>query len=169
MNVDTGVYLYHEEKAPEGYGYSVDVVFTVNDEGNVESSHYVDANGNTVLCDGNGYPTGIIVNGDGTYSLNGETVIINGVGDAIGTDGAVLAKQVQAEIPAAGNTVVIRDEPVKVQILKTDESGRAITGGRFSILDSGKTPVKAISNTEIPSMEHGYHWTALCRKRVLPA
>ncbi|WP_251497329.1 collagen binding domain-containing protein [Otoolea muris] len=148
------VYLYHEEKAPEGYGYSVDVVFTVNDEGNVESSHYVDANGNTVLCDGNGYPTGIIVNGDGTYSLNGETVIINGDGDAIGTDGAVLAKQVQAEIPAAGNTVVIRDEPVKVQILKTDESGRGIAGGLFSILDSGKNPVKAISNTEIPSMEH---------------
>jgi len=147
-------YLYHEETAPEGYGCSVDVVFTVNEEGNVESAHYVDADGNTILYDKDGYPTGITVNGDGTYSLKGEAVTVNGNGDAIGSDGVLLAAQVRAEIPVTGNTVVIKDEPVKVRILKTDEAGNAINGGQFAILDSGKNPVKAVSNTEIPSTEH---------------
>ena len=147
-------YLYHEEKAPEGYGYSVDVVFTVTEEGNVESAHYVDADGNAILYDKDGYPTEITVDADGTYSFKGETVTINEDGDAIGSDGAVLAERVRDELPVTGNTVIIKDEPVKVRILKIDETGKAMDGGRFAILDAGKNPVKAVSNTEIPSTEH---------------
>ena len=148
-------YLYHEKNAPEGYGYSVDVVFTVNEEGNVESAHYVDADGSTILYDKDGYPTEIKVNADGTYSYKDETVTIDGSGNAVGEDGAVLAEQVQSEIPVTGNTVIIKDEPVKVRIVKADEAGNALEGGKFAILDSSKEPVKAISNTEIPSTEHG--------------
>ena len=147
-------YLYREEKAPEGYGYSVDVVFTVDEEGNVTSAHYVDKDGKTILYDEDGYPTEITVNGDGTYSLKGETVTINHDGDVVDADGTVLAAKVQAEIPVSGNIVIIKDEPIKVRILKTDANGNAISGGKFAILDAGKNQVKAVSNTEIPSTEH---------------
>ena len=147
-------YRFHEKIAPDGYGYATDLVFTVDSEGNVTTAHYVNADGDTVLYDKNGYPTDIVSYGNGTYSLNGEPVTIDANGNAADKNGAFLAAGVKEAVPVGNNTLILKDEPTKVRILKTDTIGTPLNGGLFEILDSGKRPVKAISNTEIPSTEH---------------
>ena len=147
-------YRFHESAAPDGYGYSADVVFTVDEEGNVTDAHYVDDNGQTVLYDRDGYPTEIVINGDGTYSYKGEAVVMDDNGDVRDANGTLLASGTRRDIETTGNKVVLRDEPTNVKIVKTDMAGNILTGGIFAILDAAKNPVKALYDTKIPSTEH---------------
>ena len=147
-------YRFHESAAPDGYGYSVDVVFTVDEEGNVTDAHYVDDNGQTVLYDRDGYPTEIVINGDGTYSYKGEAVAMDDNGDVRDANGTLLAAGTRRDIETTGNKVVLKDEPTNVKIVKTDMAGNILTGGIFAILDAAKNPVKALYDTKIPSTEH---------------
>ena len=70
-------YQFHEEAAPDGYNYSEDIQFKLDEDGNVYDAHYVDDNGNTVLYDKDGYPTDIIVHEDGTYSTGGSEIFVS--------------------------------------------------------------------------------------------
>jgi len=147
-------YRFHESAAPDGYGYSVDVVFTVDEEGNVTDAHYVDEDGKTVLYDRDGYPTEIIQNGDGTYSYKDESVTRDENGDVYDANGILLAAGTQRDLAIAGNKVVLKDEPTSVKIVKTDMAGNILADGIFAILDAAKNPVKALYDTKIPSTEH---------------
>ena len=147
-------YRFHESAAPDGYGYSVDVVFTVDEEGNVTDAHYVNDNGETVLYDRDGYPTEIVLNGDGTYSYKNESVTMDENGDIHDANGILLAAGTKRDIVIADNKVILKDEPTNVKIVKTDMAGNILAGGIFTILDAAKNPVKALYDTKIPSTEH---------------
>lgn len=147
-------YRYHEELAPEGYGYSEDIEFTVNRDGVVVSAHYVSKDGEPVLYDRDGYPTGIILHPDGTYTDHGHTITIDGNGNAIDENGEVHGEGVQYEIPVVGNRIAMKDAPTRLCLVKTDLEGVPVAGANFQILQENGTAVKAASDTLIPSAIH---------------
>ena len=49
-------YRYHEAAAPDGYAYSEDIEFTIDEKGKVTNAHYIDENGTTIIYDKLGYP-----------------------------------------------------------------------------------------------------------------
>lgn len=57
-------YAFHEEGAPDGYTYCLDIVFTLDRDGNVKNAHYVNENGETVVYDEDGNPSDIVVRTD---------------------------------------------------------------------------------------------------------
>ncbi len=147
-------YRYVEETAPNGYGYSFMIEFTVNSDGDVVNTHYVSDAGEPVLYDADGYPTDIKVLSDGGYEKDGVAITINSDGNAVDGEGTVHARGVQYELPVTGNVVSMKDVPTKVRIIKKDLEGNILTGGKYQILDASGDPVKAAEDTEIASTEH---------------
>lgn len=148
------VYRYHEAKAPEGYGWSKDIEFTVDETGTIVGAHYVDRDGLPVLYDKDGIATDIVVLEDGSYRLGNEKVTVNENGAAVGSDGSIIAEGVRYEVPADGNLIRMIDVPTNVLFKKVSSSGTALTGGRFVIVTEDGTVVKASADTQIPSTEH---------------
>ena len=56
MDTNT-TYRYREESAPEGYGYSEMIEFTLNPDGMVTGAHYINEKGEPILFDKDGFPT----------------------------------------------------------------------------------------------------------------
>ena len=151
------IYRYHEEKAPEGYGYSEDIEFTLDENGKVKDAHYVNKDGTPILYDRNGFPTNITVQPDGTYK-DGETkVTINKAGNAVDWRGHIHAEGVKFEIEIEGNVIRMKDAPTRVAILKQTADGEPLEGGQFVINRVDGTVLEALCDTKIPSTEHeGY-------------
>ncbi len=147
-------YLYHEELAAAGYGYSYDIEFTIDLDGKITDAHYLDPDGNKVLYDQAGFPTSIIAMNDGTYRDGATVITIDETGNAVDADGNIHAKGVALEIPVSGNVVTMKDEPVKTRFYKYDDEGNALEGGSYSICGMDGVPVKAVKDTNIPSLEH---------------
>ena len=129
-------YIYHEEKAPEGYGYSESIEFTVDDDGNVTSAHYINKDGETILYDKDGFATSITVQEDGTYK-DGDTIItINEDGNAVDADGKVVAEGVKKDMPVVGNVVVMKDAPTEPTFVKVDAvTGKPLAGATLQVID----------------------------------
>lgn len=153
LKADT-TYRYHEELAPEGYGYCEDIEFTVNKDGEVVNAHYVNQDGEAVLYDQEGYPTNIIAHPDGTYSDGGHTIIIDEKGNGVDEKGEIHGEGVQYDIPVTDNRIVMKDAPTGLCLLKTDMAGTSVAGASFQILNENGTAVKAVSDTRIPSAVH---------------
>lgn len=147
-------YRYWEEAAPEGYGYSEAIEFSVTRDGSITNAHYINEHGKPVLHDKDGYPTGIIAEPDGSYSKGGRPIIIDGEGNAVDSSGEVHALGVRLEIPIAGNRIRMKDAPTRIRILKTDDAGNPLAGAVFQIRRPDNTPVVAQADTNIPSTEH---------------
>lgn len=153
LETDT-VYRYKEELAPEGYGYSETIEFTINKNGVVTGAHYVNEKNEPVLFDKDGYPTTIVACEDGTYIDGESTIFIDENGNAVDENNEIHAKGVGLEIPIENNTVVMKDAPTEMFFQKVDINGTVLTGGKFQILTKDKKPVRAIQDTKIPSTEH---------------
>lgn len=147
-------YRYWEEAAPEGYGYSEAIEFSVTRDGSITNAHYINEHEKPVLHDKDGYPTGIIAEPDGSYSKGGRPIIIDGEGNAVDSSGEVHALGVRLEIPIAGNRIRMKDAPTRIRILKTDDAGNPLAGAVFQIRRPDNTPVVAQADTNIPSTEH---------------
>lgn len=130
LSVDT-TYRYHEEKAPDGYGFSKDIEFRVDAQGSVLEAHYVDKDGNILLYDKNGYQTSIIARADGTYKYADTFVTIDEKGDAVTPDGTVIAEGVQKEIVIDHNLIQMKDAPIRFRFLKVDTAGNAVKGAKL--------------------------------------
>ena len=124
-------YIYHEEKAPDGYGYSEDISFTVDKNGKVVEAHYVDKDMNTVLYDKDGYPTDIIVNADGTFKNKDGVVRIDGNGNAFDVNGNRIAEGVKQQIIITGNVVRMKDAPIRFKFNKVDAAGNTLKGAKL--------------------------------------
>lgn len=156
------IYRFHEEAAPEGYGYSQDIEFSISKDGTVIGAHYVNKDGIPILQDSNGYPTSIemIANEDGgyRYSDNGVSITIDENGDAIDEGGRIRARGVSYDIAVQGNKVIMKDAPTKMKLIKKDHHGNEVAGSVFQIFEelsgAAGSPVKAFSDTTIPSIEH---------------
>ena len=153
LSVDT-TYRYHEEFAPEGYGYSEDIEFTINKDGIITEAHYINEDGEDILYDKDGFPTTIVVHEDGTYTDGDHTITIDENGNAVDENGEIHAEGVQYEIPVEDNVIKMKDAPTEVLLVKTDTDGNVLTGGKFQILTKEGVPVRAIKDTLIPSTEH---------------
>ena len=57
--------------------------FTIGEDGVITEAFYVDADGNHILYDKDGYQTGIIVKANGTYEKDGEQVTVAQNGNAV--------------------------------------------------------------------------------------
>jgi len=147
-------YRYHEEKAPEGYGYSEDIEFTVDENGKVTDAHYVDREGTPLLYDKDGFVTTITVQPDGAYKDGDTTVTINKDGNAVDRRGHIHAEGVQYEIEVVDNVVRMKDAPTQAVILKRSTDGETLTGGQFVILREDGTALEALRDTQIPSTSH---------------
>lgn len=153
LKTDT-TYRYYEKLAPEGYGYSETIEFTIGKDGTITKAHYINEDGDPILYDKDGFPTAIIVHEDGTYSDGEHTITINKDGNAIDENGEVHAEGVQFEITVEDNVIKMKDAPTEVLLVKTDTDGAILTGGRFQILTKDGNPIRAIKDTLIPSTEH---------------
>ena len=147
-------YRYHEELAPEGYGYSEDIEFTIGADGMITEAHYINADGETILFDKSGYPTTIIAHPDGTYTDGDKKIIIDENGNAVDENGEIHAEGVKKELEIIDNVFRMKDAPTDVFIQKTDINGKALSGGKFQILTKDEKDVLAVRDTKIPSMEH---------------
>lgn len=147
-------YRYHEELAPDGYGYSETIEFTINKDGKLENVHYINQDGKPILYDEDGFPTSIVVHEDGTYTDGDDKITIDEDGNAVDKNGEIRAEGVQFEIPVVDNAIRMKDAPTEVLLVKTDTDGAVLTGGLFQILTKNGAPVKAIKDTLIPSTEH---------------
>ena len=151
-------YRYHEEFAPDGYGYSEDIEFTINSQGKVTEAHYINKEGKPILYDKNGFPTDIVVNGDGSYQLGEEKITIDTDGNAVKEDGTIVAEGVQFEIEIVDNVIRMKDAPTKAKIVKYDKKDQPLAGARLQIIQKDEngtvTETVAISDTLIPSTEH---------------
>lgn len=148
------VYRFIEELAPEGFGYSEIIEFTINKDGVVTGVHYINEQHQPILHDKDGYPTNIIVHENGTYTADGKGITIDENGDAVDESGEVHAEGVEYEIPAENNTVIMRDAPTEMFFQKVDTNGTVLSGGRFQILTKDKTAVRAVKDTTIASTVH---------------
>ena len=139
-------YRYHEEGAPDGYYYSEDIEFTLDEKGKVTGAHYIDKNENTIAYDKNGYPLEVVTvktNEDGTrtFYYDGEEVTEN---DGTLTKGdVVLIEDIKVDIPVVDNVVKMLDAPIKVKLVKARANTNdtvLLSGGIFSIAEkvSGK-------------------------------
>ena len=153
LKVDT-TYQYREELAPEGYGYSETIEFTLDEDGKITEVHYINEDGEPILYDGDGFPTTIIVHEDGTYTNGDHTITIDENGNAVDENGEIHAEGVRFEIEVIDNVIKMKDAPTEVLLVKTNTDGEILTGGQFQILEKDGTPVKAIKDTLIPSTEH---------------
>lgn len=153
LETDT-TYHYKEELAPEGFGYSEVIEFTINKDGIVTDAHYVNEKGEPILFDKDGFPTSIVVHKDGTYTNDGHTITIDENGNAVDENGEIHAEGVELNIPVENNTVVMRDAPTEMFFQKIDTNGTMLSGGKFQILTKDKKPVRAIKDTKIISTEH---------------
>ena len=147
-------YRYHEEKAPDGYGYSEDIEFTVDENGKVTDAHYVDKDGTPLLYDKDGFPTAIAVQPDGTYKDGDTMVTIDQNGNAVDRQGHIHAEGVKYEIEVVDNVVRMKDAPSRAVILKQSTNGEALAGGQFVIRRGDGSILEALRDTQIPSMEH---------------
>ena len=147
LETDT-TYRYHEELAPEGYGYAEDIEFTIDSSGKITDAHYINEDNEPILFDKDGYPTDIVVHPDGTYTADGHTIVIDENGNAVDENGEIHAAGVQYEIPIVDNVVQMKDAPTEVLIIKTDLNEKALDGGEFQILNPDGTPVVAIKNSK---------------------
>ena len=153
LTADT-TYRYKEELAPKGFGYSEVIEFTINRDGIVTDAHYINEKGEPILFDKDGFPTTIIAHKDGTYTNDGHVIIIDEKGNAVDENGEVHAEDVGLNIPVENNTIVMKDAPTQMKLLKQDEDGNPIAGAKFQILNADETEVTAFTDTEIPSTEH---------------
>ncbi len=153
LKADT-TYRYHEELAPEGYGYSENIEFTINEDGVVVRAHYINEDGETILYDKDGYPTNIILHSNGTYSHGDHVLVIDEEGNAVDENGEVYGEGVQHELPVMDNRIVMKDAPTQLRLIKTDLEGRPVAGAGFQILQGNGNAVKAVSDTRIPSAIH---------------
>ena len=142
-------YRYHEELAPEGYGYSEDIEFTIGADGTITEAHYINADGETILFDANGYPTTIVAHPDGTYTDGDKKITIDENGNAVDENGEIHAEGVEEKIPVTNNVIRMKDAPTKLLFVKTDMEGVALSGGRYQILKPDGTPVKALIESEL--------------------
>ena len=147
-------YRYHEKSAPDGFGFSEDIEFTVDKDGKVVNAHYVDRDGNKVLYDKDGYPTTIKVLPDGSYT-DGETKItIDGNGNAVDGKGNIHAEGAKLDIEITDNVIRMKDAPTEMVFIKKSTSGSVLTGGQFVICDKNGTPKRALTDTAIKSVDH---------------
>ena len=147
--LETGAtYRYKEELAPEGYGYSEVIEFTLNDDGEVVDAHYVNANNEPILYDEDGFPTDIVVlPGGAGYEKDGLAITIDANGDAVDAQGNIHAKGVEYQIPVINNVVQMKDAPTDIRIVKTDLFGNEISGGRYQILHTDESAVLAVKDS----------------------
>ncbi len=142
-------YRYHEELAPDGYGYSEDIEFTIGADGTITEAHYINTDGEMILFDKEGYPTTIIVHPDGTYTDGDKKITIDENGNAVDENGEIHAEGVETKIPVTNNVIRMKDAPTKLLFVKTDMEGTALSGGRYQILKPDGTPVKALIESEL--------------------
>ncbi|MSS36527.1 MSCRAMM family protein [Clostridium porci] len=147
-------YRYHEELAPEGYGYSEDIEFTIGADGTITEAHYISDAGETILYDKDGYPTTIVAHPDGTYTNDGKKITIDENGNAVDENGEIHAEGVMKELVIEDNTFRMKDAPTDAFIQKTDLNGKVLSGGKFQILTADGKEVRAVRDTNIPSTEH---------------
>lgn len=148
------IYRYKEELAPEGYGYSESIEFTVNKYGIVTNAYYINEMYEPILFDKEGYPTTIVVHEDGTYTDAGHLITIDERGNAVDENGEIHAEGVELNIPVENNTAVMKDALTEMFFQKVDPNGAVLSGGKFQILTKDKKPVKAVKDTKVASTEH---------------
>ena len=135
-------YRYHEEAAPEGYYYSEDIEFTLDNKGNVINAHYISNDGKNIIAyDSNGYPLEVVTvkeeeDGTRTFYYKGEKVTEDN--GTLSKGGIVILEGVKVDIPVVNNVVQMLDAPIKVQLVKerahTDGEIR-LSGGIFQIVE----------------------------------
>ena len=91
---------------------------------------------------------------DGTYRDGAKTVTINDDGNAVDSEGNIIARGVTLDILVMDNVVIMKDEPIKTLFAKYDEKGNALEGGSYSICTVDGRVVKAVKDTAIPSLAH---------------
>ena len=147
-------YRYHEESAPDGFGFSEDIEFTVDKDGKVVNAHYVDRDGNKVLYDKDGYPTTIKVLPDGSYADGEIKITVDGNGNAVDGKSNIHAEGVKLDIEITDNVIRMKDAPTEMVFIKKSTSGSVLTGGQFVICDKNGTPMRALTDTAIDSVDH---------------
>lgn len=124
-------YAFHEEGAPDGYTYCLDIVFTLDRDGNVKNAHYVNENGETVVYDEDGNPSDIVVRTDEsgmeTY-WNGEVQVTRQGDNIVGNNGEILVKGAKKEIEVADNILKMKDAPFDTALRKEDFAGKELPG-----------------------------------------
>ena len=142
-------YRYHEEKAPDGYGFSQDIEFTIDRNGHIESAHYVDKDGNKLLYDKEGYQTDIIVKEDGTFEKDGKPVTVNENGDAVDENGTVLAGGVKSDMQIKDNVIIMKDASTDIHFDKVDSTtGKSLAGAVLQVIDKNGTVVSEWTTDE---------------------
>lgn len=149
MDTNT-TYRYREEIAPEGYGYSEMIEFTLNHAGIVISAHYINEKGEPILHDKDGFPTSIVLHPDGTYTDGEHKITIDEKGNAVDEKGEIHGEEVGYEIEVVENVVKMKDAPTKTLIQKVSMDGRTLSGGTYQILKADGTPAKAIMDCHWP-------------------
>ena len=142
-------YRYHEEKAPDGYGFSQDIEFTIDRNGHIESAHYVDKDGNKLLYDKEGYQTDIIVKEDGTFEKDGKPVTVNENGDAVDENGTLLACGVKSDMQIKDNVIIMKDAPTDIHFDKVDSTtGKSLAGAVLQVIDKNGAVVSEWTTDE---------------------
>lgn len=124
-------YYYHESAAPEGYSYSEDIRFMLDEQGKIVDARYVNEKRQTLLYDKDGYVTEIVVqeeNGEKTYWLGEKAVEIDENGDALDEQGTIIAEGVKEQIPVADNVIRMKDRPFDAWLIKEDFAGNEVSG-----------------------------------------
>ena len=151
-------YILREIEAPDGYAIADDVKFTVNKDGSTTKVVMKDAqtsvtvsktdltgekeiagaklqilnkNGKVVeewTSDGKTHAVTAALVADATYTLH----------EVSAPAGYRTAKDIEFTVDKTGKTtkVVMKDAPTKASILKTDESGKALSGAQLVVKDS---------------------------------
>ena len=151
-------YILRETEAPDGYAIADDVKFTVNKDGSTTKVVMKDAqtsvtvsktdltgekeiagaklqilnkNGKVMeewTSDGKTHAVTVALVADVTYTLH----------EVSAPAGYRTAKDIEFTVDKTGKTtkVVMKDAPTKASILKTDESGKALSGAQLVVKDS---------------------------------
>lgn len=151
-------YILRETEAPDGYAIADDVKFTVNKDGSTTKVVMKDAQTSVTVSKtdltGEKEIAGAklqILNKNGKvmeeWTSDGKTHAVTAalVADATYTlhevsapAGYRTAKDIEFTVDKTGKTtkVVMKDAPTKASILKTDESGKALSGAQLVVKDS---------------------------------
>lgn len=151
-------YILREIEAPDGYAIADDVKFTVNKDGSTTKVVMKDAQTSVTVSKtdltGEKEITGAklqILNKNGKvmeeWTSDGKTHAVTAalVADVTYTlhevsapAGYRTAKDIEFTVDKTGKTtkVVMKDAPTKASILKTDESGKALSGAQLVVKDS---------------------------------
>lgn len=151
-------YILHEKTAPDGYAIADDVKFTVNKDGSTTKVVMKDAQTSVTVSKtdltGEKEIAGAklqILNKNGKvmeeWTSDGKTHAVTAalvadvtyiLHEVSAPAGYRTAKDIEFTVDKTGKTtkVVMKDAPTKASILKTDESGKALSGAQLVVKDS---------------------------------